>query len=180
MDVRRATQRSLIACYTLELLALGIWIGGLIVIMGSVIPAVANLFSTLGMEQGGRLLTRVFDGYNRLVAVAIVILVCTSAFRFWADIRVGLPGIGPTRPEVVLLGTMIVIAVVIVFVLVPRSVVLQEQAFAARDQAAKSAAYEAFFELHNPIRGLYVLNLGLGITLMGIRARDWLREGRGR
>ena len=52
----------------LELTALGTWIGGLIILVGAVIPAVFNTFG--GQDSGGFFLTRAFEGYNRIVLIA--------------------------------------------------------------------------------------------------------------
>jgi uncharacterized membrane protein len=167
-DVRRG---GLIACSTLELAALAVWIGGLIVIVGAVIPAV---FNAVGMETGGRLLTRVFDGYNRLTAAAIAILVGAGAWR----IRYGLrnPEASMSRLEVGWLTLMVALAAIIALWLTPATVTLQEQAFAAQDEAAKKAAYDAFFRTHTLVRGLYLVNLALGIGLLGLKVRAWLAK----
>ena len=63
-----------------ELLGLTIWIGGLAVILMTVIPAV---FNTLGIEQGGRFLRKVFDGYNNLTSAIVILLLSTAALRTW-------------------------------------------------------------------------------------------------
>ena len=61
-----------------ELLGLTIWIGGLAVILTTVIPAV---FNTLGMEQGGRFLRKVFAGYNNLTSGIVILLLGTASHR---------------------------------------------------------------------------------------------------
>ena len=66
---------------TLEFLALGVWIGGLIVLVGAVIPAVFNTWG--GQESGGFFLTRAFEGYNRLVVVALIVLLAAMGYRQW-------------------------------------------------------------------------------------------------
>lgn len=163
-----------LTCYTFELAALAVWVGGLVVIVGAVIPAVFNSF---GMEPGGRFLTRVFDGYNRLTAGAIVILVTTAGWRTWNARRSSVDGpadMAVTRPEVVLLSTMVLVASLIILWLGPWSVTLQEQAFATQGEEAKKTAYSAFFRTHTLVRGLYLLNCGLGIALMAVKIRDWM------
>lgn len=164
----RAIRRWLLALYTFELLALAVWIGGLVAIIAAVIPAVFNSF---GMEPGGRFLTTVFDGYNRLVIGAIVVLLGSSAFRLWASFSRGLSEAAISKAEATLLTLMMLVAVGIVFVLGPSSVTLQEQAFATKDETARKAAYEAFFRTHMVVRGLYVLNLGLGIALLAVKLK---------
>ena len=44
-------RQGLIACVTCEVLALAIWIGGLLVLVAAVIPAVFNTFG--GQDTGG-------------------------------------------------------------------------------------------------------------------------------
>ncbi len=153
---------------TVELLALAVWTGGLIVIVAAVIPAVFNSF---GMEPGGRFLTRVFDGYNRLAGVAAILLGAGLAFRLrlraWGG--TGRPAV--LREEIGLLAAMVLVAALITFVLGPESVARQERAFAAQGEAAKKAAYDAFFRTHHVVRALYVVNLGLGVALLAVKAR---------
>lgn len=156
---------------TLELTALGTWVGGLIVLVGSVIPAVFNTFG--GQDSGGFFLTRSFEGYNRLVLIALTILVLGIFGRAWFQQR-GLSQCRVTRIEWVVLGLMAIMAGVIIFVLHPQAAALQAAAFALPGGDAKKAALEAFFKLHWPMRALYVANLGLGIVLIGIRVRSWI------
>ena len=171
MGAPHATRRLLLVCHTVELVALSIWIGGLVVIIGSVIPAVFNSF---GMELGGRFLTRVFEGYNRLVALAIVILVSAATWRYWVSACTDRMDAVVSRSECALLTVMIGVAALIMLVFWPESVTLQEQAFATQGEAARKAAYEAFFRTHTVVRGLYLLNLGLGIALLAVKARSLL------
>ncbi|MBI5410554.1 MAG: DUF4149 domain-containing protein [Nitrospirae bacterium] len=174
MTQGRLVYKGLLTCSTFELAALAVWVGGLVVIVGAVIPAVFNSF---GMEPGGRFLTRVFDGYNRLTAGAIVILVATAGWRIWNARRSSVDSPADmvvTRPEVVLLSTMVLVASLIILWLGPWSVTLQEQAFAASGEEAKKAAYDAFFRTHALVRGLYLLNLGLGIALLAVKVRGWM------
>lgn len=164
-------RRGIWICYTLELVALAVWTGGLIVIVAAVIPAVFNSF---GMEQGGRFLTRVFDGYNRATVGAIAVLVVCSGVRSWMVRKRSASWPSVTRVESVLLLLMILVAVGIIAVLGPQTVELQERAFAAKEEAAKNQAYDAFFRTHRTVRGLYLVNLGLGIALMAVRVRAWV------
>lgn len=170
----RDGQRGLIVCHTLELVALAVWVGGLVVIIGAVIPAVFNSF---GMEPGGRFLTRVFDGYNRLTLAAIVVLAGTTGWRVRKSREDGdatRAGSLMSRAEGLLLSLMIAMAGLIILVLGPMSVTLQEQAFAAQGEAAKKAAYDAFFRTHMIVRALYVVNLGFGIALLAVKAKQWI------
>jgi hypothetical protein len=34
-------------------------------------------------------------------------------------------------------------------------------------------AYDAFFRTHTAVRGLYLLNVGLGIALIAVKVRAW-------
>ncbi len=174
MHRSQESRRVLVTCYTVEVLALAIWVGGLLAIIIAVIPAV---FNSLGMEPGGRFLTRVFEGYNRLVGFAVAILVAGMGVRTWVQ-RKGHPpealrsrAVGPVEGGLFL--AMVTVAILIGWVLGPESVRLQEAAFAAPDEAAKKTAYEAFFRSHMVVRGLYLLNLALGIALIAVKVRGW-------
>ncbi len=165
-------RQGLIACVTCELLALAVWIGGLLVLVAAVIPAVFNTFG--GQDSGGFFLTRAFDGYNRLVLGAAAILITGILWRAWLYQR-GLVGEEITRTEWLLLGAMLLTGGVITFVLHPQAAALQAQAFASKGEEARKAAFEAFFQLHKPVRVLYIVNVGLGIALLTVRARSWVR-----
>ena len=159
------------ACMTLEFTALAIWVGGLIVLIGSVIPAVFNTFG--GQDTGGFFLTRVFEGYNRLVLLALVVLLPSITWRAWLGRR-GIHQSDVTSGEWIVLGLMAAVAGFIIVVLHPEAAALQAAAYAAPAGEERKAAMAAFFRLHWPMRALYVLNLGLGIVLFGIRARAWI------
>lgn len=145
---------------TLELLALATWVGGLVVLIGAVIPAVFNTLG--GQDTGGFLLTRAFEGYNRLVVVAMIILAAVAVFRH----RSGHPAVSVSRSEIVMLALMGILLGVIVLVLHPQAAALQAEAFSAKDEQARKAAFQAFFRLHMPVRSLYMINMGLGIALL--------------
>ena len=167
-------RQMILTCCSLELLALAIWVGGLIVIIAAVIPAV---FNSLNMETGGRFLTRVFDGYNRLVMIAAVVLVAMGLARGMLKQRPLGRVLEMSASELVVLGAMVIIAGLIVFVLEPASVSLQEQAFAAKVEGERKAAYDAFFRSHAVVRALYVLNLGLGAAMIPLKVRRMLHAG---
>jgi hypothetical protein len=127
------------------------------------------------MEAGGRFLTLVFEGYNRVVMAAAQLLLAGWGWRAWRARR-GDSRARPTRMETLLIASMIGIAAVIGLVLEPRTVTLQQEAFAAQEASAKKAAYDAFFRSHHIVRGLYVVNLALGIALLGVKARHGIQE----
>jgi len=162
----------MVCCLTLEWLALGVWAGGLLVLIGAVIPAVFNTFG--GQDSGGIFLTRAFEGYNRFVIGAVAILSAASWYRW----RSGDPAVAVSRGEMTLLAGMVVIAGVIIVVLHPYAAALQAQAFAVKEEAARKAAFEAFFRIHMPVRSLYMVNLVMGILLIGIKTkRSLYRDG---
>ncbi len=173
MGEPRAFSKRLLICAVVECLALAVWIGGLVVIIAAVIPAVFNSF---GMEPGGRFLTRVFDGYNRLVLVAMAAIGGTIAARAWGFQAGGPSDALPGRAETILFGTMVLVASLIIFVLGPQSIALQEEAFGARDESAQKIAYDAFFGVHRIVRTLCIVNLGLGIGLLTIKLKSFLRK----
>jgi uncharacterized membrane protein len=173
MNELRAPSKRVLVCVVIDCLALAIWIGGLIVIVTAVIPAVFNSF---GMEPGGRFLTRVFDGYNRMVLVAMAAMGGTIAVRAWGLSAGGPSNALPGRMEAILFGAMILVAFAIIVVLGPQSVALQDEAFGIREESARKAAYDAFFRVHMIVRGLYILNLGLGVGLLAIKLKSFLRK----
>jgi uncharacterized membrane protein len=76
------------------------------------------------------------------------------------------------------LAGMVVITGIIIVWLHPSAASLQAQAFAAQEEAAKKAAFEALFRMLKPIRWIYMVDLVLGILLIGIRAkRSLYRDG---
>jgi hypothetical protein len=157
---------------TVEYLALGVWVGGLIVLVGAVIPAVFNTFG--GQDSGSFFLTRAFEGYNRLVVVALIILVSAMGYRRWQ----GAPLVTVSRGEWMLLSVMGAIAGLIILVLHPHAAALQAQAFALKDEQARKAAFEAFFRFHMPIRSLYVVNVVLGVWLLALKAKRSIEQER--
>ncbi len=172
-EVSRRERWGLLACYVLEATALAIWIGGLVVIIAAVIPAVFNALGA-SMPTAGRLLARIFDGYNRLVIGAMVTLAGASAWRLWVSRQRGRAEAAVTRVELTLLAVMILVALLIIVVLGPPLVVRQERLFAAQDEIARKVAFEDFFQIHRMVRGLYVLNLGLGLVLLGAKIHRWM------
>jgi len=162
----------MVCCLTLEWLALGIWVGGLLVLIGAVIPAVFNTFG--GQDSGGLFLTRAFEGYHRFVIGALAILCAASWYRWWS----GDSAVAVSRGEMMLLAGMVVIAGVIILWLHPYAAALQSQAFAVQEEVAKKAAFEALFRILMPVRWLYMVNLALGILLIGIKTkRSLYRNG---
>jgi uncharacterized membrane protein len=170
--VRRTSGWGMVCCLTLEWLALGVWVGGLLVLVGAVIPAVFNTFG--GQDSAGLFLTQAFEGYNRFVIGAMAILCAAWWYRWWSGdplVRIG-------KGELMLLAAMVVIAGFIILVLHPYAAALQAQAFAVKDDVARKAAFEAFFRIHMPVRSLYMVNLVLGILLIGLKAkRSLYRDG---
>ena len=162
-----------VSCSLLELLGLMTWIGGLAVLLTAVIPAV---FNTLGMETGGRLLRRVFDGYNAMTSGIVILFVSTALFRHWQRRRApdGIPPL--TRLEVGLLASLAFVTFLIVVVLGPKAVALQEAAFAATTPDTKKTAYEAFFDVHMIIRALHLVNGGLVVSLLAVKFRQWIHR----
>lgn len=162
-----------VSCSLLELLGLMTWIGGLAVLLTAVIPAV---FNTLSMEAGGRLLRRVFDGYNAMTGGIVVLLVSTALFRHWQRQRAPdrIPPL--TRLEVGLLASLAFATCLIVVVLGPKAVALQEAAFAATTPEMKKTAYDAFFDVHLIVRALHLVNGGLAVSLLAVKFRQWIYQ----
>jgi uncharacterized membrane protein len=162
----------MVGCLTLEWLALGVWVGGGLVLMGAVIPAVFNTFG--GQDSGGLFLTKAFEGYHRFMIGALAILWAVLWYRWWS----GNPAVGVGRGEMMVLAGMVVITGIIIVWLHPSAASLQVQAFSAQEEAAKKAAFEALFRILKPIRWIYMVDLVLGILLIGIKAnRSLYRDG---
>ena len=160
----------MVGCLALEWVALAVWVGGMVVLSGAVIPAVFNTFG--GQDSGGMFLTRAFEGYHRFVIGAGAILCAALWYRWWS----GDPIIAIGRSEMIVLAAMVMIAGLIIAVLHPNAVALQVQAFATKDESARKAALEGLFRVLLPIRALYMLNLLLGIVLIGIKAKRSLDQ----
>jgi uncharacterized membrane protein len=169
--VRRLSYWGLLCCLTLEWLALGLWIGGMVVLVGAVIPAVFNTFG--GQDSGGLFLTRSFEGYHRFVIGAMVVLCGAVLYRRWS----GEPAVAVGRGEMIVLVLMVMIAGVVIVALHPQAATLQAQAFAAQEEAAKKAAFESLFRVLLPIRVLDIANLVLGVLLIGIKSKRTLCPG---
>jgi len=167
----RPVQWAKVCGLSLEWLGLGIWVGGLIVLIGAVIPAVFNTFG--GQDQGGFFLTRAFEGYNRLILVVMGVLAGVGVYRWRHDD----PDIALSRSEIILFVLMGVVACTIILVLHPWAASLQAEAFAAKEEQARKAAFEAFFRLHMPLRSLYIVNLAFGIALIVVKAKRLLQRG---
>ena len=162
----------MVGCLTLEWLALGVWVGGGLVLIGAVIPAVFNTFG--GQDSGGLFLTKAFEGYHRFMIGALAILGAALWYRWWS----GNPVVGVGRGEMLVLAGMLAITGIIIVWLHPSAAALQAQAFAAQEEAAKKAAFEALFRMLKPIRWIYMVDLVLGILLIGIKAkRSLYRDG---
>lgn len=167
----RGPQWAMVCCLTVEWLALGVWVGGLLILIGAVIPAVFNTFG--GQDSGGFFLTRAFEGYNRFVMGALTVLAAAAWYRWWS----GHTAMAGTLGELWVLAAMGLIAGVIILWLHPQAAMLQAHAFGAKDETARKAAFEAFFRIHMPVRSLYMVNLVLGIALMGLKVKRSLSWG---
>jgi uncharacterized membrane protein len=161
----------MVGCLALEWVALAVWVGGMVVLSGAVIPAVFNTFG--GQDSGGMFLTRAFEGYHRFVIGAGVVLSATLWYRRWS----GDPIVEVGRSEMVVLALMMMIAGLIIVVLHPNAAALQAQAFATKDETTRKAALEGLFRVLLPTRALYMLNLLLGVVLIGIKAKRSLNQG---
>jgi uncharacterized membrane protein len=159
-----------VVCHCLEVLALAVWVGGLVVIVAAVIPAVFN--APIPVPAGGRLLTQMFHGYDRVVLLSAGVIVVGMGLRAF------FPAGGATPVSlslVVLVGVMVMVAGFLTMYLNPEIVRLQELAFAASEETAKQAAYGDFFRLHRIARALYLINLGLGVSALCLKVRAWVR-----
>ncbi len=157
--------------FFVEMCALTLWVGGLIVIIAVVIPAVFNSF---GMEPAGRFLRRVFDGYGYLNVGILCVLSLIAFFRVRAYGQDSSLLFSVTAGEWWLLGGMLVVTVTILGILGPQAVALQEEAFEALSKEQKELAYSQFFRLHMIVRALHLVNVGLAFSLFILKLRKIL------
>ena len=162
------TRWGLVCALSLEWLALGLWVGGLIVLIGAVIPALFNTFG--GQDSGGLFLTRAFEGYHRFVIGAMAVLCAAAVYRWLSGEQAVVVG----RGEFIVLALMVAIAGVVILALHPQAAALQAEAFAAHEEAARKAAFESLFRVLLPIRVLDVGNMLLGVFLIGIKSKRTL------
>ncbi len=151
--------------------ALTLWVGGLIVIIAVVIPAVFNSF---GMEPAGRFLRRVFDGYGYLNLGILCVLTLLAFFRYQTYGQNASFVFSVTAGEWWLLGGMFVVTLGIMGILGPQAIALQEEAFEAISKEQKDLAYGQFFRLHMIVRALHLVNLGLAFSLYILKLRKIL------
>ena len=128
------------------------------------------------METGGRFLRRVFDGYNALTSGIVVVLIGTALFRYWKHQQEPSRSLPLRRSEISLLGALTVVTFLVVVVLGPEAIELQEAAFTADSQETKKTAFEAFFRMHMIVRALHLINAGLAISLLAVKFRHWVRN----
>ena len=96
-------KKILVVVHCLEMLALAVWVGGLMTIMAAVIPAV---FNSVSMEVGGRVLTRTFQVYDRLTLISAGVLMAGLLTRARLSTAAG----ARIRTEPLLFTTMLGIA----------------------------------------------------------------------
>ena len=145
-----------------------IWVGGLIMIVAVVIPAVFNSF---GMEPAGRFLRRVFDGYSLLTSGILVFVIGTTGIRYWYGHSSSHMMFPVSRLEILLLMGMAMTTFLIMGMLGPKAIVLQEQAFEAVSELEKQAAYDRFFQTHMIVRALHFVNVGFAVGLLVSKLR---------
>ena len=75
-----------------------------------------------------------------------------------------------------LLGGLVLVTALIVLVLGPKAIELQEAAFAAETQEAKKTAYDAFFRTHMIVRALHLINVAVAISLLVVKFRQWIKN----
>ena len=140
-------------------------------IVAVVIPAVFNSF---GMEPAGRFLRRVFDGYSLLTLGILSVISCLTGLRYWHGANSTDIIFPVVRLEIILLLGMIVTTVLIMGMLGPKAIALQEQAFEAVSDVDKKKAYDQFFRLHMIVRALHFINVGLATSLLISKLRRGL------
>lgn len=157
--------------FLFELCALILWVGGLVVIIALVIPAVFNSF---GMEPAGRFLRRVFDGFGLMNAWILIVLSVVAVIRFRAFGHNPSEMFAVSSVEWCLLAGMALMTFSILVVLGPQAITLQEEAFDAVSKEDKDIAYAKFFRLHMVVRACHLVNFGLAASLFIVKVRKAL------
>ena len=137
----------MICCLTLEWLALGVWVGGGLVLIGAVIPAVFNTFG--GQDLGGLFVTRAFEGFHRFMIGALAVLGVALGYRRWN----GNPAMAIGLSELIVLAGMAVITGMIIVWLHPSAAALQAQAFAAHEGGRRKRPSKRCFVCSNRFAG---------------------------
>ena len=140
-------------------------------IIAVVIPAVFNSF---GMEPAGRFLRRVFDGYSLVTLGILLFLVMMAGIRYWYGCSSSQNQFPVTRTDVIVLVCMMITTGLVMGVLGPKAIALQEQAFETVSQAEKKVAYDQFFRMHMIVRALHLINVGLAAGLLISKLRRGL------
>ncbi len=148
-----------------------LWVGGLFMIIAVVIPAVFNSF---GMEPAGRFLRRVFDGYSLFTLGILLFLMMMAGTRYWYGLSSSHNQFPVTRTDVILLVCMMITTGLVMGVLGPKAIALQEQAFETVSQVEKKVAYDQFFRVHMIVRALHLINVGLAAGLLISKLRRGL------
>ncbi len=157
--------------FLFELCALTLWVGGLVVIIALVIPAVFNSF---GMEAAGRFLRRVFDGFGLMNVWILIVLSVVAGIRFRAFGHNPSEMFAVSSAEWWLLAGMAIMTFTILVVLGPQAISLQEEAFEAVSKEDKDIAYAKFFRLHMIVRACHLVNFGLAASLFIAKVRKAL------
>lgn len=154
--------------FLFELCALTLWVGGLVVIIALVIPAVFNSF---GMEPAGRFLRRVFDNFGLMNVWILILLSMMAGIRFRAFGHNPSEMFAVSSVEWWLLAGMALMTFSILVVLGPQAIALQEEAFEAVSKEDKDIAYAEFFRLHMVVRACHLVNFGLAASLFIVKVR---------
>ena len=157
--------------FLFELCALTLWVGGLVVIITLVIPAVFNAF---GMEPAGRFLRRIFDGFGLMNVWILLLLSVVAGMRFRAFGTSPAEMFSVSSVEWWLLAGMALMTFSILVILGPQAIGLQEQAFEAVSKEDKDIAYARFFRLHMVVRACHLVNFGLAASLFIVKVRKIL------
>ena len=148
--MRRLPRWGMVGCLALEWVALAVWVGGMVVLSGAVIPAVFNTFG--GQDAGGMFLTRAFEGYHRFVIGACAILCATLWCRWWS----GDPIVEVGRSEMIILAVMVIDRRLHYCGAAPPGRGAPSAGIRDQRRDARKAALEAMFRVLWPIRSLYM------------------------
>ncbi len=149
---------------SLELIGLGLWIGGMLTIGALVAPIVFNRVTPV--ELSGEVMSLVFRRFNGGLVYGCIVLVVIG--------YLGKLALNPARPrsrwiEGGLIALMVAAGIYIGAVLGPR---LQELRQFRLSDPSNGPAVVQFDKAHKASERLFTINLLLGLAVLYINARD--------
>jgi len=154
---------------SLELIGLGAWIGGMLVLGGMVAPAV---FGKLGPDSGGEIMSGVFRQFNGAFVYACIVLSIVGFLgKFFLN---RLPG-KARWIEATMLAVMTLVGLYVGAIMGPRMQELRE--IRMKDPSNGTAIAEFDRDHHLSVQ-LFSVNLFLGVAALALNGREISLRGK--